>query len=200
MIGTFFWRRLHSLSGIIPIGVFLAEHMFINSLALKGKSSFNQGVALLHSIPYLFAVELVVIFLPLLFHAFYGLWLVYLTKNNVLPYTYFRNWLFYLQRVTALITLLFVGWHVWVLRFSSGLTAGNAFSVVAHALHSPAVMVLYIIGLLATFGHFTNGLWSFLVTWGITVGERAQRVAAYVCIVVFLVFTVVGLNALGAFI
>lgn len=200
MAGTFFWRRLHSLLGVIPIGIFLAEHMFFNSLALKGEASFNQGVALLHSIPYLLAVEFVIIFAPLLFHALYGLWVVYLTKNNVLTYTYFRNWLFYVQRVTALIALVFVGWHVWVLRFSSGLTPANAFSVVTQALQNPVVIGLYVIGLLATFGHFANGLWSFLVTWGITVGAKAQRVAAYVCGLVFLLFAVVGLSALGAFI
>lgn len=200
MVGTYFWRRLHSLLGVIPLGVFLVEHMFINSLALKGEESFNQGVALLHSIPYLLAVEIIIIFAPLLFHAFYGLWVVYLTKNNVLTYTYFRNWLFFVQRATALIALVFVGWHVWVLRFSSGLSPANAFSVVTQALQSPVVVILYVMGLLATFGHFANGLWSFLVTWGITIGERAQRTAAYVCGFVFLLFAVVGLSALSAFI
>lgn len=200
MASTFFWRRLHSLLGLFPIGLFLIEHMFINSLASKGEASFNQGVALLHSIPYLLAIEIIIIFTPLLFHALYGLWVVYLTKNNVLSYKYFRNGLFYLQRVTALIAFLFVSWHVWILRFSSEITPANAFSVVTHALQNPLIVFLYVIGLLSTFGHFANGLWSFLVTWGITVGERAQRIAAYVCFIVFLLLTVVGINALISFI
>ncbi|MHB1653035.1 MAG: succinate dehydrogenase/fumarate reductase transmembrane subunit [Desulfitobacteriaceae bacterium] len=200
MASTFFWRRLHSLLGVFPIGVFLIEHMFLNSLALKGEASFNQGVALLHRIPYLLAVEFILIFAPLLFHAMYGLWVVYLTKNNILTYTYYRNWLFYAQRVTALFALLFVGWHVWILRFSSGLTSSNAFAVVTQALHNPLVVVIYVIGLLSTFGHFSNGLWSFLVTWGITVGDKAQQVAAYFCLIIFVLFTVVGINALVAFI
>lgn len=200
MANTFFWRRLHSLLGLFPIGIFLVEHMFINSLALKGEASFNQGVALLDSIPYLLAVEVIIIFAPIIFHALYGLWVVYLTKNNILNYNYFRNWLFYVQRVTALITLLFVGWHVWILRFSSELMPSNAFAVVSQALQNPLVIVLYVIGLLSTFGHFSNGLWSFLVTWGITIGEKAQQVAAYICLVIFVIFTVVGIKALVAFI
>ena len=33
---SFIWRRLHSLSGIIPIGAFLLEHILSNIQALKG--------------------------------------------------------------------------------------------------------------------------------------------------------------------
>lgn len=193
---SFFWRKLHSLSGVLPLGIFLIEHMFINSLALKGETVFNRGVAVLHSIPYLWALELGIIFLPLLFHAFYGIWIVYLTKNNILSYTYFRNWLFYFQRITALIALAFVAWHVIIFRFAS---AAIDYRVVAQALSQPVVAVLYVIGLLATFGHFANGFWSFLITWGITIGEKSQRIAAYVASVGFVALSIVGLRALFAF-
>ncbi len=196
MANSFLWRKLHSLSGIFPIGIFLVEHMFINSLAVKGETAFNQGVALLHSIPYLGVLEFLIIFAPILFHALYGIWVVYLTRNNVLAYSYFRNWLFYVQRLTALITLIFIGWHVLILRFSSGQIS---FSVVAQALSNPVVMALYLIGLIATFVHFANGFWSFLVSWGITIGEGAQRKAAYVSTLVFVLLTVVGVKALLAF-
>lgn len=198
----FFWRKLHSLSGVLPIGVFLIEHMFINSMAIQGPDTFNRGVALLHSIPYLWALELFIVFAPILYHAIYGIWVVYLTRNNFLNYRYFRNWLFYLQRVTALISLAFVAWHIGSMRFANGITGNNAdyYTFVAHALRNPLVLVLYSIGLLATFGHFSNGLWSFLITWGITIGERAQRITAYVGLGIFIILAAVGLNAIAAFI
>ena len=201
MGSPFFWRKMHSLSGLLPIGIFLCVHLFINSLALKGEIAFNQGVSLLHSVPYLWVLELLIIFIPLIFHALYGIWVVYLTRNNVLTYSYFRNWLFYLQRVTALITLVFVVWHVYVLRFANGIF-GNviSFTFVSQALSHPVVTVLYVIGLLATFAHFANGLWSLLISWGITIGARAQRSAAYVCLGVFLILMIVGMNALRVFI
>ena len=200
MAGPFFLRKLHSLSGILPIGLFLCEHLLINSLALKGETTFNQGVSLLHSIPYLWVLELLIIFVSLFFHALYGIWIVYLTRNNVFTYSYFRNWLFYLQRVTALITLAFVTWHVIMLRFANGILENEiTFNVVSLALSNPVVTILYVVGLLATFAHFANGLWSFLVSWGITIGAKAQRSAAYVCLAVFIVLTVVGVNALRAF-
>jgi len=198
---SFFWRKLHSLSGIIPLGIFLMVHMFINSLATLGQGDFNRGVSLLHSIPYLWFLELVVIFIPILYHALYGIWIVYLTRNNLENYRYFRNWLFYLQRVSALITMLFVTWHVVVLRFSEGLINRNMdFEFVSTALNQPLILILYLFGLLASFGHFANGLWSFLVSWGVTVGEQAQRTAAYACFAVFVILTAVGINALLAFI
>jgi len=198
---SFFWRKLHSLSGILPLGIFLMVHMFINSMATLGQEDFNRGVSLLHSIPYLWFLELVLIFIPILYHAFYGIWVVYLTRNNITNYRYFRNWLFYLQRVSAIITLLFVTWHVVVLRFSEGfINSSIHFEFVATALNQPIILVLYLIGLLASIGHFANGLWSFLVSWGVTVGEQAQKTAAYACFAVFIILTAVGINALLAFI
>jgi len=198
---SFFWRKLHSLSGIIPLGIFLMVHMFINSMAVLGHEDFDRGVSLLHSVPYLWFLELVVIFIPILYHAFYGIWVVYLTRNNITNYRYFRNWLFYLQRVSAIITLLFVTWHVVVLRFSEGIFSSNiSFELVTTALNQPVILILYLIGLFASFGHFANGLWSFLVSWGVTVGEKAQRTAAYACFGVFIILTAVGINALLAFI
>lgn len=199
-MSSYFWRKLHSLSGILPIGIFLCEHLFLNSLALKGETAFNQGAALLHSIPYLWVLELIIIFVPLSFHALYGIWLVYLTKNNPLTYSYFRNWLFYLQRVTALITLAFVVWHVVVLRFANGVMSNEInYSFVLQSLSNPMVTLFYGIGLLATFAHFANGLWSILISWGITVGAQAQRSAAYVCFGLFIVLMIVGVNVLRAF-
>ncbi len=201
MGSPFFWRKVHSLSGLLPIGIFLCVHLFINSLALKGEIAFNQGVSLLHSVPYLWVLELLIIFIPLIFHALYGIWVVYLTRNNVLTYSYFRNWLFYLQRVTALITLVFVVWHVYVLRFANGIFGNEiSFTFVSQALSHPLVTVLYVVGLLATFAHFANGLWSLLISWGITIGARAQRSAAYVCLGVFVILMIVGMNALRVFI
>ena len=49
---------------------------------------------------------------------------------------------------------------------------------------------LYVIGVVAAVFHFSNGMWSFLVSWGITVGPRAQAVSTWVWAVVFVVVCV----------
>ncbi len=196
----FFVRKLHSLFGVIPIGLFLLEHLYTNSFATQGAEAFNSKVEFLQSLSYVLYIEIFLILLPIIFHALYGLYIVYVAKNNVLQYTYYRNWAFYLQRVTALITLIFVVYHLWVLRISAFITGSEVtFTVMARHLSNPLVLALYVIGLVAATYHFANGLWAFLVNWGITIGPRAQRISAYAATVVFVVLTVMGLQALFAF-
>lgn len=39
---SFFWRKLHSFTGIFPVGAFLAEHFWSNSSALVGAAILSQ--------------------------------------------------------------------------------------------------------------------------------------------------------------
>ncbi len=145
-------------------------------------------------------IELVVIILPLLLHAIYGLWVVYLARNNVLRYTYYRNWMFYLQRITAIVTLIFVVWHVYSLRVANLLYGTEvSFDALSQILASPLYLGLYVIGLLAAVYHFANGLWTFLISWGITIGPRSQQTAYYCCAGLFILLSAIGLRSLLAF-
>ena len=38
-------RRLHSLLGVIPVGVFLMQHLVVNNFATKGAEAFNKAAA-----------------------------------------------------------------------------------------------------------------------------------------------------------
>ncbi|MBP1611412.1 MAG: succinate dehydrogenase subunit, partial [Acidobacteria bacterium] len=62
-------RRLQSLTGVVPVGVFLLEHWFTNAFALGGAAAYNEKVEFLRSLPYLFLLEVFGIFLPIAFHA-----------------------------------------------------------------------------------------------------------------------------------
>src|SRR5699024_3006098 len=121
---------------------------------------------------------------PILYHGIYGVYIVKVTKNNPKQFGTFRNYMFILQRVTGIITFIFIAVHVWQTRiqvFFGKLDPMN-FGEQMHIIFSnPLWMTAYLIGLISTVFHFSNGLWSFLVSWGITVGPRAQRVATYVC-------------------
>ena len=71
----FLLRRLHSLSGIIPIGVFLFEHMLTNSMAFYGgRDKFNESVHWLHGLPWLLGLEIFGIFLPIAFTLIIGIY------------------------------------------------------------------------------------------------------------------------------
>ncbi len=155
----------------------------------------------MESLPFRYALELLIIFLPILFHAVLGVYIVFVAKNNVSRYGFFRNWMFFLQRITGIITLIFIVWHVWQTRIQIGL--GNVeldYSLMEDILSNPAMFGFYILGVVSTTFHFANGLWSFLVSWGITVTPRSQKIATYATILVFLAVTYIGVRALFAFV
>jgi len=115
----FYIRRIHSLLGIFPIGVFILEHFFTNSFAIHGATVYNGKIEFFKELPYLFLIEFFFIFLPLAAHALYGLYIVFTGEPNNLQYGYYRNWMYLVQRITGVILLFFIGWHVYVTRISA---------------------------------------------------------------------------------
>lgn len=206
---TFVLRKLHQLSGIFPLGIFLLEHFYTNSKALTGAGDFNSAVDDLQSIPYILFVEIGGIFIPLAYHAIYGLVITVEARPNNLAYPYPRNWFYLIQRATGVILFLFITFHL--LNFRFGLIPGlntvsvahapdQAFDIVSREFSIVPIFIIYMIGITATVWHFANGIWLFLVDWGITIGERAQRLTGYACIAFGVVLLLVGINAAVAFI
>ncbi|PLR98073.1 succinate dehydrogenase cytochrome b558 subunit [Bacillus sp. T33-2] len=196
----FYWRRLHSLLGVIPVGIFLMQHLVVNHYATGGEESFNNAADFMANLPFRIVLETFIIYLPLLFHAIYGLYIAFTAKNNIGQYGTFRNWMFMLQRVSGVITLIFVAWHVWETRVAAAFGAHVNFDMMENILSSPFMFAFYTIGVISTIFHFANGLWSFFVSWGITVTPRSQRISTYFTIGVFIVLSVVGIRTLFAFI
>jgi succinate dehydrogenase / fumarate reductase, cytochrome b subunit len=206
---TFVLRKLHQLTGIMPLGFFLLEHFYTNSKALTGPADFNSAVKDLQSIPYILFVEIGGIFIPLIYHAVYGLVITVEARPNNLSYPYPRNWFYTIQRVTGIILFFFITFHV--LNFRFGLIPGlntlsvaqhpdDAFNIVSREFAMVPIFVVYVIGTASTVWHLANGLWLFLVDWGITIGERAQRLTGYACIAFGALLLAVGINAAVAFI
>ena len=72
---TPFLRKLHSFAGVIPLGIFLCFHMLVNYSANWGSAPYNTVGTFLAHMPYKIVLETFIIFLPLLFHALYGVYL-----------------------------------------------------------------------------------------------------------------------------
>ena len=193
----------------MPLGVFLLEHFYTNSKALTGPADFNNAVRDLQSIPYILLVEIGGIFIPLIYHAVYGLVITIEARPNNLHYPYARNWFYTIQRVTGVILFFFITFHV--LNFRFGMVPGlntmsvarnpdKAFDVVSREFNMLPIFIVYVVGIAATVWHLANGIWLFLVDWGITIGERAQRLTGYACIAFGALLLAVGINAAVAFI
>lgn len=196
----FFYRRIHSLLGVIPIGLFVVQHLVINHFAVYGEENFNKAANFMADLPFVLVLETFVIYLPILFHAILGVYIVLEGRNNAISYGYFRNWMFLLQRITGILTLIFIAWHVWHTRVQIGL--GNVelnYSLMETILSSPFMFWFYIVGLLATVFHLANGLWSFFVTWGIAQSPRSQQIVTYATVFVFLVVSYIGIRTIIKF-
>lgn len=211
----FLMRRLHSLTGIVPIGLFLINHLLANSTAWLGAGHFNHHITLIHDLPWLKYIEFLFIFLPLAFHGLYGLLIAFQGQSNAMRYPYADNWRYTLQRVTAYITIIFVVVHLLHYRFAHWFGIAGDYAAAHHNFYAftiesfqaglmgiptTAWVAIYAIGLTATVFHFCNGLVTFCITWGITIGDASRKkmsVAAGAFGVLLLVWGVLSLVALG---
>lgn len=196
----FYVRRLHSLLGIIPVGLFLVQHLVINNFATRGPEAFNAASDFMGNLPFVLFLEWFIIYIPLMFHAFYGVYIAFTAKNNVQRYGTFRNWMFMLQRITGVFLVVFIAWHIYQTRIQKALGVEVNYDMMADILSSPFMLVFYIAGVIAATFHLANGLWSFLVTWGITQTPRSQQIVTYITIGVFLILSVIGVQAIFAFV
>ncbi|MCM3629239.1 succinate dehydrogenase cytochrome b558 subunit [Paenibacillus glycanilyticus] len=200
---SYYWRKLHSLLGVIPLGGFIIVHALANFQAYeRGPEGFTNAVHFINSLPIVTLLEIFGIYLPILFHGVYGLYMAYQSNLNSGRFKYERNWAFTLQRITGVITFIFVIWHVFETRVQVALgnvTHEELGSTMHNIATSPALFILYLIGILAAVFHFSNGLWAFLISWGITVSPKAQKVSANVCMVIFVLVAALFILSLVAF-
>ena len=141
------------------------------------------------------------IFLPLAFHALYGVFISFRGRANVNVYPWASNWMYIMQRVTGLIALVYIVQHVIRQRFlgdSLPEHPGMAFHKVQHELLNPWMFAIYCIAMVATCWHFAYGIWLFAAKWGITPGDRARKRSGYVCGSLGAALTVMGLISIWA--
>lgn len=210
----FLLRRLHSLSGVVPIGVFLIFHLTTNSSIAwglldsrkavyghAGVAAYQSEVGFIHRAPFLLLTEIFVLWLPIAFHSLLGLYYARTGKHNLHRYPYQDNWRYSLQRWSGYIGLLFIFYHVATLRWGwSFLLPGGtkwdhqfAASTMAQVLQGSTegmtlggalVSIFYLLGVSLLVFHFANGLWTAAITWGLTISQAAQRRWGRVCLAV----------------
>jgi len=203
---SFVLRRLHSLTGIIPVGAFLFEHILIsNSTAIgqNGPSAYARQVSFLGNLPLVFFLELFGIWIPIAFHALYGFYIWYHGEGNTVSYPWSGNWMYTVQRWTGGIAFIYIAWHTYTMRFT-GIDLhehplASFGKVQGEVIHTP-LFLFYLVGLVAASWHFAYGIWLFCAKWGITTGEIARRRFLVVCIAFFLLLSSVGMLSIRTFV
>ena len=200
---TFYLRRLHSLCGLLVLGMVLFEHIFTNSMALGGPAALNGALAMMELIPkpIFYGLEICGIIVPLLFHGIYGIYIALQANNNPGRFGYVRNWNFALQRWTAWYLVAFLIWHVFYLRvYTKGITGTPiSYELLQTYFQNPLVVVLYVLGMFAAIFHFCNGITTFCMTWGIAKGPRVQNVIGILSMCLCAALCLVTLAFMGSY-
>lgn len=199
---SFLWRRLHSLSGIVPIGAFLIEHFISNAFATNGPHAYANQVKFLTSLPFVPVLEIVGIYIPLLYHSLYGFYIWFRGQSNVSDYPWAGNFMYSAQRWTGAITFAYILWHTYTMRFTGIhlLTDSQAaFHKVQVELQHPWAAAFYVVGIVAASWHFAYGLYLFCAKWGITVSETSRKWAGRAFTLVAVGLIAVGLATMSAF-
>ncbi len=199
----FLLRRLHSLSGIVPVGAFLFEHILIsNSTAISSPDAYARQVSFLANLPLVFFLELFGIWLPIAFHGLYGFYIWYRGEGNMMEYPWTGNWMYTVQRWTGGIAFAYILWHTWTMRFT-GVDLHDrpdlSFGKVAAEVHHPLLLAFYVVGLVCASWHFAYGIWLFCAKWGIVSGDKAQQRFLRLCLAFFLLMSTVGVVSLYTF-
>ena len=195
----FLLLKFHSLTGLIPIGLFLTFHLLINSLRTVGVLPYQWSIDVINNLPFLIWIEVLFIYIPLLFHSFMGFYITQVAKLNIIRYRYPRNWMYVLQRLTGAVVFVFLIYHLGTtvapkLWYGHHLFEAAPFliDVMNQEFAAWTGRIIYLVGILSATFHFSNGLWAFCISWGIIVGPRAQRNASIVFMLFGGALTVLG--------
>jgi len=187
----------------------MAFHLMVNATLIEGSREsggptvYQQQVNVIHGLPLLAVLEWGFIYLPIIFHAVYGVYVAVSGQPNLSKYYYSRNIYYVLQRASAYLLIAFILFHVLSLKY--GVFGGAlAFdpnrateTVQDHMRYSPLIgWLVYPLGLLASSYHLANGVWTAAITWGLTITDRAQRQFGVVCAGIFVLTFGFGMMAL----
>ncbi|MFK8111783.1 MAG: succinate dehydrogenase cytochrome b558 subunit [Rubripirellula sp.] len=206
-------RRIHSLLGIVPLGLYMVVHLTTNASLMNGPETFQRAVYMIHSPGQLLPlIEWGLIFLPLIFHAVIGIWIAKTAKYNSDKYKFTSNRRYTWQRWTGVIAMVYLFFHilhlhgwfhadVW-LNMIHPLKLGqfkpyNAASTLTSAMQSlgPVWPAFYLVGVLSCVYHLANGLWTAGITWGLWITPTAQARATKVCTGFGLVLALISVSA-----
>lgn len=202
---SFFWHKVHSLTGVIPTGFYLVQHLTLNSFSLAGEK-YNGVLHFFEGMPKHILLGLkAVIWGCLIFHAVYGIFITTRGKenytNSVLKYR--ENRYYWLQRASGIFLFFFLSYHLATTSITGQI---KGIEVLEYSTWAPRlaggfylVGLFYVLGVMASAYHFSYGLWNFCIRWGITINEAAQNRMARFSAGAFVAISMIGIAALIGF-
>lgn len=206
-------HKLHSLTGILPVGYYLVQHLALNSFTLAGPQYFNGVIHFFEGIPkhIFYPLKFGIIWGCLIFHAVYGIFIAARAEQNLTKpaYKYRENGYYTWQRVTGIIAFFFLCYHMASTSIRTTMAGSPegiiTYEVWADKLSAPVLgipyflFLVYVIGITTSAFHFSYGLWHFCIRWGITINEKAQLTMAKAAKASFVLISLLGIGALVGF-
>lgn len=233
------------------MALYLFEHLLTNAQAARYLGENGQGfidsVNWIHSLPFLKAIEILLLGVPIAIHLIWGIRYLFTAAPNsfntngtkpALP-EYPRNHAYTWQRITSWILVFGLIGHVIQMRFidypdiDSGkktysvrvekdpalaalaerlnvkleqrngqwIAVAKDFGtadllVVRETFKMPVMIALYTIFVLSACFHGYNGLWTAMITWGVTLTERSQMWMRRVATLLMILVAFFGLSAI----
>ncbi len=202
----FLLRRLHAITGIIPLSAYLIIHFFVSATAMSGRDAYDSLQTGITHIPLIVPFEILVIVLPLTFHAVYGITIAVRSRNSPFTMPYLDNFRYALQRYTGYFLAIFIIFHLHFLWMNVRFTAdgkvafaASPYGFVHGLLADHTFMVLYTLGVAAAAFHCANGIWAAGITWGMASSSRMRRTLGYASAALFVILAFLGFGAVQAF-
>jgi succinate dehydrogenase / fumarate reductase, cytochrome b subunit len=181
------WVRLHAVAGAVPLAGYLVLHLATQASSLAGVQSYERLTRAIDALPALLALEIVVIYLPLVFHVVASA--VRLREraddgDGGLP----RPWGRPLQLASGAVLLVFLVVHFWQFRWrlwAGDLARSDFYPELCASLSStsfggvPLVALGYLVGVAAAALHGAQGIHRVAVEWDMLHGR--QRLLARLC-------------------
>ncbi|MGK5092131.1 succinate dehydrogenase [Deltaproteobacteria bacterium TL4] len=202
MDSDFLKRRIHSLTGIIPVGLFLFYHLYLQLYLHSGKAVYNQHVNQFYESPLAIWILLFLVYIPLILHAGYGI--KYSLEARIQPqYQYFAHFMYWMQRLSGVGVLLFIFGHLFFAKLQPMLAGnwGDHYTHLYEGYHAPTAWLtkaVYLLGILGATFHLSNGINTFCITWGITLTHSAQKRMRNISIGIFIILLFSAYYAISA--
>ncbi len=176
-------RRLFSLIGLIPLGLFVVFHLLNVSSAWSGPEAFDAAIEAGHR-SWVSWLGTVFILAFVAYHSWVGIMLMLKATPFSPPPRRLGHWQYILQRISAVGILLFIPAHVIKAKILPALGGTHeTFAGMHHAFAedpmSALTLIVYLLGTLGVAYHLSNGLWTGFTSLGIARGARAQKRVMY---------------------
>ncbi len=199
-----FWQKLHSIAGVVPLGIFTIYHLGVLSFSLSGPETYDRVNRFLYRVPVSIQIglEALLVWVPLAFHMIYGVIIASRQESNEDKR---HHRIVLLQKIAGVFLAVFVIFHFCTTTLQVKLRGNNPevvnYAAMQAQLSSSGYVILgiYALGVLTASYHLSYGLWTFGKRGAFAGTERAQAAVMKISFCLFVALTFLGWASLAGF-